>query len=199
MAKPILQLILLVSCLITAPQAQTADPLLPVVEVNTPDPALPPVLAEPVITPPSLTIPEPLASTKVAKPKPKKPANVFSGKLTAVDKANLTLTIETKAGKSTTYAITPESRMSKGGKPSTFSNATVGDSIRGVFAKSKEGKLKVVSLDYGAPVIKTTEDSPAPKKAKSPKKVKTIKITPIPATESAPVPATTPAPTPIVQ
>ncbi len=172
--------VLIVSLLITLARAQTTDPKLPPADATIPTPSLAPALSEPSIPPPVLTIPPPKAPEKIAKLKPKKPANIFAGKLMEINKTNLTLTVENKAKKSTVYAITSNTRMSRGGKPSTFSDALLGDAVRGVFAKGKEGKLTVISLDYGPSVAKPSQDLSAPKEVPPAPKAKVIQITPLP-------------------
>ena len=178
--------VLIVSLLITLARAQTTDPNLPPADATIPTPSLTPAISEPSIPPPVLTIPPPKAPEKIAKLKPKKPANIFSGKLLEINKTNLTLTVENKAKKSTVYAIPSNTRMSRGGKPSTFSEALLGDSVRGVFAKGKEGKLTVVSLDYGTSVAKPSQYLSGPKEVPPTPKAKLIQITPLPPVDPNP-------------
>ena len=108
-----------------------------------------------------------------AKPKPKKPkpVNVISGKISSLDKTNLTVTIEGKK-KSHTYAVTSASRFTKAGKPATFADVAVGEQVRGTFAKAKSGGERIATLELNAAAPKTAAGphKAAHKKAKNTKK-----------------------------
>ncbi len=108
-----------------------------------------------------------------AKPKPKKPkpVNVISGKISSLDKTNMTVTVEGKK-KSHTYAVTSASRFTKTGKPATFAEVAVGEQVRGIFAKTKAGGERIATLELNASVPKTAAAThkPAHKRANTTKK-----------------------------
>ena len=86
----------------------------------------------------------------------------YSGKISAVDKAAKTVTLATKE-KSRTYQITPETRISKAGKPATLDDATVGEEAA-AFGHEEGGKHIAQSLRLGP---KPEGDSKGKAKGKS--------------------------------
>ncbi len=61
--------------------------------------------------------------------KEKKAARIpFNGKLSAVDKAAMSITMEGKA-KKRTIRITPQTRIVKAGRPATLEDAAIGDEV----------------------------------------------------------------------
>lgn len=81
-----------------------------------------------------------------AAPKFKHPARIipFHGKLKAVDKTEMTITV----GKET-FRITSETRISKLGKPAVLDDGQVGDNVAGAYRKDDEGHLNALSLRFG--------------------------------------------------
>lgn len=71
----------------------------------------------------------------------------YAGKVGAVDKAAKTVTIATKE-KSRTYQITSETRISKGGKPATLDDVTVGEEAA-AYGHEEGGKYIAQSLRVG--------------------------------------------------
>ena len=71
----------------------------------------------------------------------------YAGKVGAVDKAAKTVTIATKE-KSRTYQITSETRLSKGGKPATLDDVTVGEEAA-AYGHEEGGKYIAQSLRVG--------------------------------------------------
>ena len=72
----------------------------------------------------------------------------FHGKVTAVDKAAMTITVGQR-----TFNITSTTKITKDGLPATLADATVGEEVGGAYkrASSKE-KLDATSLRIGAKV-----------------------------------------------
>jgi hypothetical protein len=69
----------------------------------------------------------------------------FHGKLTAVDKKAMTITVGER-----TFQITSDSKLSKGGKPATLADAVVGEEVGGNYQKGDDGKLKAGTVRFGA-------------------------------------------------
>ena len=72
----------------------------------------------------------------------------FNGKLGAVDKAAMSITLEGKA-KKRTIRITPQTRIVKSGKSATMDDAAVGDKVGGQAVKNAEGQEEAISLRFG--------------------------------------------------
>jgi len=72
--------------------------------------------------------------------------NRFYGTISAVDPKAMTFVVDNQ-----TYSIVPETQMTKAadGSPATIANATVGESARGTFTKSADGKLQVTKVRFG--------------------------------------------------
>jgi len=104
--------------------------------------ALPgPIVAEPAAAKPAQEAPP-------AKPKvPSKPT--YRGKLGALDRTALTLTVKLK-DKTRTFQITSETRFTKGGKPAIMSDGVVDEQVTVVAKPAKKGKLQVAeSVRFG--------------------------------------------------
>jgi hypothetical protein len=112
---------------------------------------------------------KPLTDAPPAKPKPKAPAKpTYKGKLTALDKTALTLTLDVK-GKARTFQITSETRFLKDGKPAVMDAGAVDEMVTVVAKPAKKGKLQVAeSVRYGGKAA-DTKAPPGPKKAVGPK------------------------------
>lgn len=85
------------------------------------------------------------APEQTAPVKPKKHGVVpFNGKLTAVDKDAMTLTVGTR-----TFVVTSETKISKDGKPATLADAVVGENVGGAYKKGSDDKLTAVTVHLG--------------------------------------------------
>ncbi|MBM3840575.1 MAG: hypothetical protein FJ398_21955 [Verrucomicrobia bacterium] len=94
--------------------------------------------------------------------KDKKPAAIpFTGKLGAVDKAAMSITLDGKT-KKRTIRLTPQTRILRAGKPATLDDAVVGEEVGGQAIKNAEGQEEAVSLRVGP----KPETEPKPKKQK---------------------------------
>jgi hypothetical protein len=72
----------------------------------------------------------------------------FHGKIAAVDRTALTLTLEGKEKKRVIH-LTPDTRMLKAGKPATLADAVVGEEVGGQTAKTLDGREEAISLRFG--------------------------------------------------
>ena len=111
------------------------------------------------------------AEADAKKPSAKAPAKekkstgrAFHGKLSAIDKANMTVTVEEK-GKPRIIHITSHTRISKAGKPATLSDAVIGDEIGGQAKKNAAGEEQAATVRLGAA---KTSAKPSAKKEKKP-------------------------------
>lgn len=68
----------------------------------------------------------------------------FHGKVTAVDATAMTVTVG-----SLTINVTSETKISKEGKPATFSDITVGEKISGAYQKDDAGKMTASVIHIG--------------------------------------------------
>jgi hypothetical protein len=94
--------------------------------------------------------------------KQSKPAGIpFTGKLGAVDKAAMSITLDGKT-KKRTIRLTPQTRIVKAGKPATLDDAVIGEEIGGQAIKNAEGLEEAISLRVGP----KPEPQPRPKKNK---------------------------------
>lgn len=100
------------------------------------------------------------SSTLEAKEK-KSTAIPFTGKLGAVDKAAMSITLDGKT-KKRTIRVTPQTRIVKAGKPATLDDAVIGEEVGGQAIKNAEGLEEAVSLRVGP----KPETQPKPKKSK---------------------------------
>ena len=74
----------------------------------------------------------------------KKGVPPIGGKLAAVDKTAMTITI----GQST-IQITSETKIEKAGKPATLDDGVVGEEARATYKKTEDGKLMAVKVWFG--------------------------------------------------
>ena len=72
----------------------------------------------------------------------------FHGKITAVDKVAMTITLAGKE-KPRTIQITSQTKIMKAGKPATFDDATLGEEVGGSAHQLADGKLEATSLRIG--------------------------------------------------
>jgi hypothetical protein len=70
--------------------------------------------------------------------------SVFSGKLSAIDKDAMTLTVGKR-----TFAITSTTKITKDGQPATLSDGVVGEKVAGAYKKDENGKLTAISIHFG--------------------------------------------------
>lgn len=83
----------------------------------------------------------------------------FSGKLSGIDKAALSITLDGKV-KKRIIRLTPETKIVKAGKPATLEDAVIGDEVGGQLVKNSEGQEEAISLRLGA----KPEGEPKPRK-----------------------------------
>jgi hypothetical protein len=78
-------------------------------------------------------------------PAPAKPKAIpFKGKLAAVDKAAMTITVSKRA-----FSITSETKLFKDGKSATLEDGVVGERVTGSYFKGDDGKLMAKSVYWG--------------------------------------------------
>lgn len=98
--------------------------------------------------------------------KEKRPNHPFRGKLSAVDKAAKTISLEGKE-KPRVIQITSETRIAKAGKLATLDDAVIGEEVAGQAIKTSSGHEQAVSLRLGAkPEPEPKEKKPAKKAAR---------------------------------
>ncbi len=79
----------------------------------------------------------------------------FHGRLAAVDKTAKTIRI----GKST-YRLTAETRITKGGKPATLEDAVVGEETAGYVKPNENGEMTASSVRFGPKPNATSPQKP---------------------------------------
>jgi len=94
----------------------------------------------------SLTFPTVAQDAKPAEKKAAPPAraNVFRGKVAAVDKQAKTIKVGER-----TFNITSDSRIVKAGKPATLDDVATGEDVGGTYREGEDKKLNIVSLRVG--------------------------------------------------
>ena len=99
----------------------------------------------------------------------KKPAKYpFSGKLAAVDKQAMTLSIAGKE-KNRVLHITSETRITKAGKPATLQEGVAGEEVAGQAIKNADGTEKAATVRFGPkPGAKEGEKAKTDKKPAAP-------------------------------
>ena len=99
----------------------------------------------------------------------------FNGKLAAVDKVAMTITVGGR-----TFAITSATKITKDGLPATLADGLVGEMIGGAYRKEADGKLSATSpTSAKKPTVK---NPPAQKRRKS----RPLPRTPAPAPTACP-------------
>lgn len=83
-------------------------------------------------------------NTTSAAKAPSRRVTPFHGRLKAIDKTGMTVSIGNE-----TFQITSATKITKGGKPATLEDGAVGDEASGSYRKDAEGKLNAVSLRFG--------------------------------------------------
>jgi hypothetical protein len=102
-----------------------------------------------------------------AVPAPHRDKIPFHGKLAAVDKTAMTITLEGKEAQRV-FQITSDTKITKTGNPATLDDAVVGEEVGGNYKKTDDGKLETLSVRFGP---KPEGEKPA-KKEKSEKSAK---------------------------
>lgn len=92
-------------------------------------------------------------STEATAPAAKKRKLPFHGKVAAVEAKAMTI----KVGKMILH-ITPETKITKDGKPAIFADISVGEVVHGSYKKDAEGKLNATLIRIGP----KTENKKAP-------------------------------------
>jgi len=87
----------------------------------------------------------PAASDQAAPAKPKKHNPPFNGKVGAVDLSAKTLTVGTLV-----LQVTPDTKITKDGKPAALADGVVGEPVGGAYHKTAEGKLDATAIHFGA-------------------------------------------------
>src|SRR5258706_310600 len=111
------------------------------------------------------------ADQQPEEPKPQTPAAPkdavpFGGKLAAVDKTAMTITLEGKESKRT-FQITSSTKLAKAGKPATLDDAVVGEQVGGRYRKTADGKFEAISVRFG-PKPESGGDKKSDKKDEKP-------------------------------
>ena len=76
----------------------------------------------------------------------------FHGKVDLVDKTAGTVKVGER-----TFHVTPETKITKAGKPATVQEASVGEEVGGAFQQGDSGRLELTSLRIGPKVPKERE------------------------------------------
>jgi len=105
------------------------------------------------------------ATTKDSKGAKKPSAHPFHGNLASVDKVAKTITL----GKST-YRITSETKIMKGGKPATLEDGVIGEEVGGYAKPNEAGVMVATSVRFGAKPAASTADKKAAKADSAPAK-----------------------------
>ncbi len=89
----------------------------------------------------------------------------FHGKLSAVDEAGKTFTVEGKTPR--VFHVTDETKIVKNGAPSTLAEAKVGEDVGGYTEKAADGALTALSVRFG-PKPEKGAAAPAPETTATP-------------------------------
>ena len=68
----------------------------------------------------------------------------FHGKLKAVDRSAKTIEVG-----ELTLQITPDTKITRAGKPAALEDVTVGEEVGGAYKKNEDGKLNVTKVRFG--------------------------------------------------
>jgi len=89
----------------------------------------------------------PASGQEGAKHKKSEHATVpFRGKLTAIDKQAMTITVGER-----TFEITSETKITKDNLPATLADGVVGEMVGGAYKKNADGKLSATMVHFGLP------------------------------------------------
>jgi len=86
----------------------------------------------------------PPPSKSETKPAPANRAIPFNGKVTAVDKAAMTVAVGERV-----FHLSSETKLMKGGQPATLADLKVGEAIAGNYHKGDDGKLTAKMIRIG--------------------------------------------------
>jgi hypothetical protein len=84
----------------------------------------------------------------------------FRGKVSAVDKTTMTITLEGKE-KTRTFSVTAQTRIQKDGAPAVLDDVKVGETVGGAAVEGAGGKWEISTLNLGK---KAAEAKPTTKK-----------------------------------
>lgn len=105
-------------------------------------------------------VPIRLSAAEAENPAAERPASSkvvpFHGKLDAVDKTAMTITVGKR-----TFQITSETKIMKDGKPAILDDAAVGDTVGGAYKKADDGKLTATMVRFGPAPEKPPKKSKA--------------------------------------
>src|SRR5208337_2026737 len=128
---------------------------------------------------------------KVEKKHEKSRPASFTGKLGAVDKVAMTFTLDDK--KHRTFVVTSETIILTNGLPAIFSDAILGEPVRGAYHKADDGKLMALEVNFGAKA--KAHKKPAKLKKEAVKKeTESVTNAPPGGVMNAPAPSVTNAP-----
>jgi hypothetical protein len=108
------------------------------------------------------------AATEVSSPEKKVAPHPFRGKVSAVDKAALTISLEGRE-KARIIHLTSQTRIAKAGKTATLADAAIGEEVAGQAIKAANGHEEAVSLRFGAkeePKAEVKKETKAKKETK---------------------------------
>ncbi len=83
--------------------------------------------------------------------------SVFNGKLSAIDKNAMTLTVGER-----TFEVTSETKITKNGQPATLADGVVGEMVGGAYKKGADGKLTATSVRFRDKAEKKLKKSASP-------------------------------------
>lgn len=106
----------------------------------------------------------PKTDAPAAPAKSKRDSLPFHGKLAAVDKSAMTITLEGKESQRV-FQVTPSTKIIKTGKPASLDDAVVGEDVGGAYRKNEQGKMEALSLRLGAKPEKAEKKVKGEKKA----------------------------------
>src|SRR6266705_1975487 len=86
----------------------------------------------------------------------------FHGKLTAIDKNAMTLTVGER-----TFEITSETKITKDNVPATLEDGVVGEMVGGAYKKNADGKLTATMIHFSLPAGEKKPEGTTTKKKKA--------------------------------
>jgi hypothetical protein len=106
------------------------------------------MVVAPIAAPAAESTNAPAAAGQEAPGKHKKSEHAtlpFHGKLSAIDRNAMTLTVGER-----TFEITSETKITKDDLPATLADGVVGAMVGGAYKKSADGKLSATSIHFGS-------------------------------------------------
>ncbi len=101
------------------------------------------------------------ASTNAPAPRPAR-APRLTGKITAVDSANMTLTVTARGGTETKAKVSSTTKITKDREPATFADATKGLNVSIMGKKGDDGVWEATSVALRTPPAPKPAAPPAP-------------------------------------